>query len=51
MRIWIDADGCPVVNHTLKIAEKKRIPVTVVKNYAVVIESDYAEVEIGRAHV
>lgn len=44
MRIWIDADGCPVVNQTLKIAEKNSIPVTVVKNYAVVIESDYAEV-------
>lgn len=44
MRIWIDADGCPVVHHTIKIAEKKNIPVTVVKNYAVKLESDYANI-------
>ncbi len=25
MKIYIDADGCPVVNQTVKIAEKYRI--------------------------
>jgi uncharacterized protein YaiI (UPF0178 family) len=44
MRIWIDADGCPVVNLAIEIASKNGIPVTIVKNYAVSIESDYAEI-------
>lgn len=43
-RIWIDADGCPVVDLTIQIAKSYHIPVTVVKNYAVKIESDYADV-------
>ena len=44
MRIWIDADGCPVVSQTIAIAKRSDIPVTVVKNYAIAFESDYAEV-------
>lgn len=44
MKIWIDADGCPVVQNTIKIAKKLSIPVFVVKNYAVKIESDYAQI-------
>ena len=44
MRIWIDADGCPVVDETIVIAKHLNIPVTVVKNYAVTYESTYAEV-------
>jgi len=44
MRIWIDADGCPVVDITIVIAKKYDLPVTVVKNYAVKIESAYAEI-------
>jgi len=44
MRIWIDADGCPVVAETISVAKGMRIPVTIVKNYAVKIESDYAQV-------
>ncbi len=44
MKIWIDADGCPVVNQTIRLAKKYKIPVTVVKNYAIHIESDYAEI-------
>ena len=39
MRIFIDADGCPVVKHTMRIAIKRKIPVTVVKNHAVQIQS------------
>lgn len=44
MKIWIDADGCPVVKLATTIAKEHRIEVTIVKNHAVVIESDYAEV-------
>ena len=44
MRIFIDADGCPVVNETVNIAKKSKIPVVIVKNYAHVINSAYAEV-------
>lgn len=44
MRIWIDADGCPVVAQTIKIAKKAAIPVTVVKNYAIELSSEYAEI-------
>lgn len=39
MRIFIDADGCPVVKLTLKIAVKHGIQSTVVKNHAVRIEN------------
>lgn len=44
MRIWIDADGCPVVAETIAVAKAASVPVTVVKNYAVKIESDYAKI-------
>jgi len=44
MRIFIDADGCPVVKLTIGYARKNAIPVTIVKNYAHVIEDDYAEI-------
>ncbi|MBM7562830.1 YaiI/YqxD family protein [Fusibacter tunisiensis] len=44
MRIWIDADGCPVVNQTIIIAKRLGISVTVVKNHAVSFESNYATV-------
>lgn len=44
MKIWIDADGCPVVQSTIRIAKRLGIPVMVVKNHAVKIESDYAQV-------
>ncbi len=44
MRIFIDADGCPVVKLTITYAKKNEIPVTIVKNYAHVIEDDYAEI-------
>ena len=44
MRIFIDADGCPVVDETINIAKKLNIPVVIVKNYAHVINSSYAEV-------
>lgn len=44
MKIYIDADGCPVVNLTVEIAKEHGIEVVIVKNYAHDITSDYASV-------
>lgn len=44
MRVWIDADGCPVVSIAIEVAKKYALPVTVVKNYAISIQSEYAEI-------
>ena len=44
MRIWIDGDGCPVISNAIAIAKSEKIPVTVVKNHAVQVKSDYAEI-------
>lgn len=44
MKIYIDADGCPVVDLTVKIAKEHGIHVVIVKNYAHHITSSYAEV-------
>ena len=44
MKIYIDADGCPVVKLTIDMAKRNGLPAVVVKNYAHVVDSDYAEV-------
>lgn len=44
MQIWIDGDGCPVLQLGIEIAASKNISVTVVKNFAVEVHSDYARV-------
>lgn len=44
MKIYIDADGCPVVNLTVGIAKEHSIEVIIVKNYAHDITCDYASV-------
>ena len=44
MRIFIDADGSPVVNLAIDIAQDYNLDVIIVKNYAHQIKSDYAEV-------
>lgn len=43
-RIWIDADGCPVVKQTISLAKKYQVPVTLVKNHGIHLESDYATI-------
>lgn len=43
-RIWIDADGCPVVKQSITIAKKNACPITLVKNYAVHFSDPYAEI-------
>lgn len=44
MEIFVDADGCPVVGLAIKIAKEYGTHIIVVKNYAVHIEDDYAEI-------
>ncbi len=44
MNIFVDADGCPVVHIAIEVAKEKSIHIVVVKNYAVQIEDDYAEI-------
>ncbi|MGM0396185.1 MAG: YaiI/YqxD family protein [Bacillota bacterium] len=44
MRIFVDADGCPVVQVAVKLAKEFNIPITLVKNYAHILNDDYAEI-------
>ncbi|WFA08417.1 DUF188 domain-containing protein [Tissierella sp. Yu-01] len=44
MKIFVDADGCPVVDISIKVAKEFEIHIIVVKNYAVQIEDGYAEI-------
>lgn len=44
LRIWVDGDGCPVVKETIALAKEYQVPVTLVKNHGVYIESDYATI-------
>ncbi len=43
MKIYIDADGCPVVKNTLKIVEKFHIPCVIICDTAHRIEHENAE--------
>ena len=43
MKIYIDADGCPVVRNTLQIAEKFNIPCVIICDTAHRIEHENAE--------
>lgn len=44
MKIYIDADGCPVVGIAVSIARENKLDIVIVKNYAHRIEDDYAQV-------
>lgn len=44
MQIYVDADACPVVGIVEKIAEKYKIPVTLLCDTNHVLSSDYSEV-------
>lgn len=46
MQIYVDADACPVVGIVEKIAERYRIPVTLLCDTNHVLHSDYSEVMI-----
>lgn len=43
MKIYIDADGCPVVRNTLKIAEKFNIPCVIICDTSHRIQHENAE--------
>lgn len=44
MKIFVDADGCPVVNLSIKIAKEYDLDIIIVKNYAHIIEDSYATI-------
>lgn len=44
MNIYVDADGCPVVSIAIDISKKYGLDITIVKNYAHLITSDYAKI-------
>ena len=46
MRVFVDADACPVVRIVEKIAEKYGVPVTLLCDTNHVLSSDYSEVMI-----
>ena len=46
MKIFVDADACPVVRIVEKIAEKYEVPVTLLCDTNHVLSSDYSEVLI-----
>ena len=44
MIIYIDADGCPVVDEAIAVAKEFDLEVVVVKNYAHIIKDSYATI-------
>lgn len=46
MRIYVDADACPVTAITEEIAQKYNIPVTLLCDTNHVLHSDYSEIKI-----
>ena len=46
MRIFIDADGCPVVRQTEEVASKYDVPVTLLCDTNHILNSDYSEVKV-----
>ena len=47
MRIYVDADGCPVVKQTETVAMKYNVPVTLICDTSHIIYSDYSDVIIA----
>lgn len=44
MKIFVDADACPVVDLAIEIAKEYALEIIIVKNFAHIIKSSYAEV-------
>lgn len=44
MKIFVDADGCPVVDIAIKVAKEYKLDIIVVKNFAHRINDSYAEI-------
>ena len=51
MKIYVDADACPVVKITEQVANKYGLPVTLLCDTNHILTSDYSEVRvIGAIH-
>ena len=46
MKIFVDADACPVVRIVERVAKEKEIPVTLLCDTNHVLQSDYSEVKV-----
>lgn len=46
MRIYVDADACPVVKITEQLARKYSLPVTLLCDTNHILTSDYSEVRV-----
>ena len=46
MRIYVDADACPVVHETEQLAKRQGLPVTLLCDTNHILTSDYSEVRI-----
>ena len=44
MKIYVDADGCPVVKIAVKVAKENNLKIIIVKNFAHEISEPYAEI-------
>ncbi len=44
MKIYVDADGCPVVDEAVEIAKNHKLEIIIVKNYSHEITDSYATV-------
>ena len=44
IRIFVDADGCPVTSIAIKLAKEYDLEIIIVKNYAHEIQDDYATI-------
>lgn len=44
MKIYVDADGCPVVDIAINLAKEYKLEIIVVKNYAHELHNDYATI-------
>lgn len=49
MKIYVDADACPVVKQTEKIAKKYNVPVVLICDTNHILNSDYSDVIIADA--
>lgn len=43
MEIYIDGDGCPVVDLTIKIAQENKIPCTIITDTSHIFNKEYAK--------
>jgi hypothetical protein len=48
LKIYVDADACPVVNIVEQVAKKNNIPVMLLCDTNHVLSSDYSEVKVNR---